>query len=66
MWPFKKRSKWKPPNAPLTPTAFQGQGDFQIWLGLLDIRERVSRMEGGLMLLIPLVLATLGLAITRG
>ena len=64
MWPEKKRSnKWKPPNAPLTPAAFQGQGAYEAWLGLLDIRERVSRIEGGLMLLIPLVLAILGLLI---
>ena len=66
MWPEKKRGKWKPPNAPLTPAAFQGQGAYEAWLGLLDIRERVARIEGGLMLLIPMVLAILGLLIAGG
>jgi len=65
MWPF-KRSKWKPPNAPLTSAAFEGQGAWEVWQGLMDVRERVGRIEGGLMLLIPLVLAILGLLIAGG
>ena len=64
MWP--KRKRWKPPNSPLTPTAFQGQGAWEMWQGLMDVRERVGRIEGGLMLLIPLVLAILGLLIAEG
>ena len=64
MWPFKR--KWKPPNAPLTSAAFEGQGAWEVWQGLMDVRERVGRIEGGLMLLIPLVLAILGLLIAEG
>ena len=65
MWPF-KRSKWKPPNSPLTSLAFEDQGTWELWQGLMDVRERVGRIEGGLMLLIPLVLAILGLLIAEG
>ena len=64
MWPFKHR--WKPPNAPLTSLAFEDQGTWEMWQGLMDVRERVGRIEGGLMLLIPLVLAILGLLIAEG
>jgi len=63
MWPFKKRSKWKPPNSPLTAGAFNSNGAWELWQGLMDVRDRVGRIEGGLMLLIPLVLAILGLLI---
>jgi hypothetical protein len=65
MWPF-KRNKWKPPNRPLTPNAFGSTGAWELWQGLMDVRERVGRIEGGLMLLIPLVLAILGLLIAEG
>jgi len=53
MWPFK-------------PLAFEDQGTWEMWQGLMDVRERVGRIEGGLMLLIPLVLAILGLMIAEG
>jgi len=66
MWPFKKRSKWKPPNSPMTADAFNSTGAWELWQGLMDVRERVGRIEGGLMLLIPLVLAILGLLIAGG
>jgi len=66
MWPFKRRRKWQPPNRALTSHAFSDAGTWEMWRGLLDIRERVSRIEGGLMLLIPLVLAILGLMIADG
>ena len=56
MWPF-KRNKWKPPNSPLTAGAFNSNGAWELWQG---------RIEGGLMLLIPLVLAILGLLIAEG
>ena len=65
MWPF-RRNKWKPPNSPLTSLAFEDQGTWEMWQGLMDVRERVGRIEGGLMLLIPLVLAILGLLIASG
>ena len=64
MWPFKH--KWKPPNKALTPSAFDNRGTWELWMGLLDVRDRVGRIEGGLMLLIPLVLAILGLLIAEG
>ena len=65
MWPF-KRNRWKPPNSPMTADAFNSTGAWELWQGLMDVRERVGRIEGGLMLLIPLVLAILGLLITGG
>ena len=65
MWPF-KRNRWKPPNSPMTSAAFEGQGAWEVWQGLMDVRDRVGRIEGGLMLLIPLVLAILGLLIPEG
>jgi hypothetical protein len=39
---------------------------WETWQGLMDVRDRVGRIEGGLMLLIPLVLAILGLLIAEG
>ena len=65
MWPF-KRNRWKPPNSPMTSLAFEDQGTWEVWQGLMDVRDRVGRIEGGLMLLIPLVLAILGLLIASG
>jgi len=65
MWPF-KRSKWKPPNHALTRNAFNTVAMWETWQGLMDVRDRVGRIEGGLMLLIPLVLAILGLLIAEG
>ena len=65
MWPF-KRNRWKPPNKPLATSAFESRGSWEMWQGLMDVRERVGRIEGGLMLLIPLVLAILGLLIAEG
>ena len=64
MWSFKR--KWKPPNSPMTADAFNSTGAWELWQGLMDVRDRVGRMEGGLMLLIPLVLAILGLLIAEG
>ena len=64
MWP--KRNRWKPPNSPMTADAFNSNGAWELWQGLMDVRERVGRIEGGLMLLIPLVLAILGLLIAGG
>ena len=61
MWPFKH--KWKPRNSPVTQHEFNSAGAWELWQGLMDVRERVGRIEGGLMLLIPLVLAILGLLI---
>ena len=65
MWPF-KRHKWKPRNSPVTQYEFNSAGAWEMWQGLMDVRERVGRIEGGLMLLIPLVLAILGLLIAGG
>ena len=65
MWPF-KRNRWKPPNRALTTSAFESRGSWELWQGLMDVRDRVGRIEGGLMLLIPLVLAILGLLIASG
>jgi len=65
MWPF-KRHKWKPRNGPVTQYEFNSAGAWEMWQGLMDVRERVGRIEGGLMLLIPLVLAILGLLIAGG
>ena len=50
----------------MTSAAFEGQGAWEVWQGLMDVRDRVGRIEGGLMLLIPLVLAILGLLIAEG
>jgi hypothetical protein len=64
MWPFKH--KWKPRNSPVTQYEFNSAGAWEMWQGLMDVRDRVGRIEGGLMLLIPLVLAILGLLIAGG
>jgi hypothetical protein len=65
MWPF-KHNRWKPRNSPVTQYEFNSAGAWEMWQGLMDVRERVGRIEGGLMLLIPLVLAILGLLIAGG
>ena len=63
MWPFKR--KWKPPNSPLTSLAFEDQGTWEMWQGLMDLRDRVGRIEGINLLLIPLVLAILALVVAE-
>ena len=66
MWPFKRRRKWQPPNSALTSKAFESRGAWELWQGLLDVRDRVGKIEGAMLLLIPLVLAILGLLIADG
>ena len=61
MWPFKHN--WKPPNSPLKEQDFTSPGGFHLFQGFMDLRDRVGKIEGMLLLLIPLVLATLGLTI---
>lgn len=63
MWPFKHR--WTPPNAALTEEAFTSPGGFRMWEAIGDMRERVARVEGTLIVLVALVLAILGLAIAQ-
>ena len=65
MWPF-KRNKWKPPNSPLTQEDFASRGGYEFFQGFLDLRDRVGKIEGAMILLVPLVLAILGLLIAEG
>ena len=61
MWPFKH--KWKPRNSPVTQYEFNSAGAWEMWQGLMDVRDRIGKIEGAMILLIPLVLAILGLMI---
>jgi len=61
MWPFKR--KWKPRNSPVTQYEFNSAGAWEMWQGLMDVRDRIGKIEGAMILLIPLVLAILGLMI---
>ena len=58
------RSKRPPPNYNLSRSAFGNHGSWELWQGMLDIRDRVGKIEGALLLLVPLVLATLGITVS--
>ena len=50
----------------MTQHEFNSVGAWEMWQGLMDVRDRVGKIEGAMILLIPLVLAILGLLIAGG
>jgi hypothetical protein len=62
MWPF---HKWKPPNSALTEDDFTSRGGFNLWTGFLDLRDRVGKIEGAMLILIPLVIGTFLIAVAQ-
>lgn len=69
LWGKKARSRWTPPNDALEQDAFNTRGGYQVWEAVLDMRDRIGKLEGKvevlLLILVPITVAILGILVVE-